>query len=153
MDNTKFQVFLDLEQTVITNWDDGLLANTTQVREFLAAQGARQFTVFSFAVWNDQDHEDFQRRHRRVLERGLDCFCAACPTVQHFMKADTEVTGVHFDSLTDFISIRGKVGAFTNWVKSKGISHALLVDDVVPNIDIVDRDTGNVIRFVNVDSL
>mgnify|MGYP003344826664 FL=1 len=57
------------------------------------------------------------------------------------------------DSLTDFVSIRGKVGAFTNWARFHGLAHALLVDDVVPNVDILDRDTGDVIRFVNVDSL
>ena len=151
--DNKFTVFLDLEQTVITTWDDGYLANTTQVREFLAAQGAIQFTVFSFAVWNEQDQRDFDRRHRRVLEKALDCRVAACPSVADFMRVDTALTGVRFDSLTDYISIRGKVGAFTNWARFYKLTHALLVDDVVPNVDILDRDTGHVIRFVNVDSL
>mgnify|MGYP003333734233 FL=1 len=152
-DTTKFTVFLDLEQTVITDWYDGYLANTTQVREFLATQKVTQFTVFSFAVWDQKDQDEFDSRHRRVLEKALDCRVAACPSVNDFMRVDTELTGVHFDSLTDFISIRGKVGAFTNWVRHHGLSHALLVDDVVPNVDILDRDSGDVIRFVNVDSL
>jgi hypothetical protein len=151
--NTNFQVFLDLEETVINNWDEGLLANTSQVREFLATLAVTQFTVFSFAVWNEQDQRDFDRRHRRVLEKALDCRVAACPSVADFMAADTELTGVQFDSLTDFISIRGKVGAFTNWVRFHGISRALLVDDVVPNVDILTRDNGDLIRFINVTDL
>ena len=151
--DNKFTVFLDLEETVINNWNDGLLVNTTRVREFLASQGATQFTVFSFAVWDKKDQQDFERLHRRALERALDCRVVACPSVADFQRVDTELTGVHFDSVTDYISIRGKVGAFTNWARFHGLAHALLVDDVVPNVDILDRDTGGVIRFVNVDSL
>ena len=71
-DTTKFTVFLDLEQTVITDWYDGYLANTTQVREFLATQKVTQFTVFSFAVWDQKDQDEFDSRHRRVLEKALD---------------------------------------------------------------------------------
>ena len=154
MDHTdKFTVFLDLEETVINNWSDGLLINATRVREFLATQGATQFTVFSFAVWDEKDQQDFDRWHRRALERALDCRVAACPSVADFQRVDTELTGVRFDSVTDYISIRGKVGAFTNWARFHGLAHALLVDDVVPNVDILDRDTGHVIRFVNVTSL
>ena len=151
--DTKLQVFLDLEETVINNWNEGLLCNATRVREFLAAQEAKSFTVFSFAVWDQQDQDDFDRLHRRGLERALDCKVAACPSVDDFMRVDTELTGVHFDSLTDFISIRGKVGAFTNWCRFHGLTRAVLVDDVVPNVDIVNRDNGDLIRFINVDSL
>ena len=148
--NTKFQIFLDLEETVITSWDEGLLCNSSRVRDFLTEHDAKSFTVFSFAVWNDKHKQDFERLHRRGLERGLDCRVASCPSTEDFMKADTALTGVHFDSVTDFISIRGKVGAFTNWVRFNGIKHAILVDDVVPNVDIITRDTGGIIRFINV---
>ena len=150
MDTKTFKVFLDLEETVITSWDEGFLCNASRVREFLAEQKATNFTVFSFAVWHDRDKADFERLHRRVLERALDCTVLACPSVEDFMQADTELTGVQFDSLTDFISIRGKVGAFTSWVRFHELGDALLVDDVVPNLDVVNRDTGEVTRFINV---
>lgn len=153
MTDKKFKVFLDLEETVINNWDEGLLVNATKVREFLAEHNATEFTVFSFAVWNDEDKAAFERLHRRPLERALDCRVAACPSVEDFMRVDTEFTGLRFDSLTDFISIRGKVGAFTTWVRAHGLGNALLVDDVVPDVDIVTRTNGDTIRFVNVDSL
>lgn len=148
--DAKFNVFLDLEETVINNWDEGLLVNATRVREFLSEQGVKEFTVFSFAVWNDKDKADFERLHRRVLEKALDCRVVACPSVEDFMRVDTELTGVHFESLTDFISVRGKVGAFTNWCRFHSLNRALLVDDVVPNVDILNRDTGDLVRFVNV---
>ena len=150
MDTKTFKVFLDLEETVITSWDEGLLCNASRVREFLAEQKATNFTVFSFAVWNDRDKADFERLHRRVLERALDCTVLACPSVEDFMQADTELTGVQFDSVTDFIGIRGKVGAFTSWARFHELGNALLVDDVVPNLDVVNRDTGEVTRFINV---
>ena len=153
MDTKTFKIFLDLEQTIITSWDEGLLCNATRVRDFLADQKTKTFTVFSFAVWNNKDQATFEKIHRRPLERALDCRVKHCPSVEDFMKADTSLTGVHFNSVTDFVSIRGKVGAFTNWVRFNGIKHAILVDDVVPNVDIITRDNGDVIRFINVENL
>lgn len=152
--DTKFKVFLDLEETVINNWDEGLLVNTTRVRDFLKQQNASEFTVFSFAVWNDRDKADFDRVHRRTLERALDCRVAACPSVEDFMLADTAFTGVRFSDLTDFISVRGKPGAFHNWCRlNHPTENCLLVDDVVPNLDLVNRDTGVTVRLVNVTEL
>ena len=69
------------------------------------------------------------------------------------MRSDTHVTGVHYDSITDYISIRGKVGAFENWVNGAvGLKnhHNVLIDDVVPNKTIIHRDIGYKIDFINV---
>ena len=144
-------VFLDLEETVINNWDEGFLVHTSKVRDFLKEQNVKGWTVFSFAVWNASDVAVFQKRHQRFLEKALDCPVLSCPSCQDFMECDTEKTGVRFDSLTDFISIRGKVGAFTNWcaVNHSG-QHSVLVDDVVPNAVWTNKDTNTTVEFVNV---
>lgn len=67
--------------------------------------------------------------------------------------SDTELTGIHYDSITDYISIRGKVGAFENWVQAAvGLKnkHNVLIDDVVPNKTIINRSVGYKIDYVNV---
>lgn len=150
----KFRVFLDLEQTVIDNWDSGMLINSTAVRGFLAEHQVKQFDVFSFAVWNQPDLDTFERLHRRALERSLDATVQTVPTVEQMMLADTGLTGVVFENVSDFIGLRGKPMAFVNWCR---VNHpgenCLLLDDIVPNIDVVDRDRDVTVRLVNVDVL
>lgn len=148
-DNHTFSIFLDLEETVINNWDDGLLVNSTKLRNFLKCQKATDVNVFSFAIWNSADAATFERRHLRVIEMALDCKIISWPTVEQMMLADRDLTRVHFDNISEFMGIRTKVGAFTNWCRKNNLQKAMLVDDTVPNIDIVDRDTMSVIRFVN----
>lgn len=152
-DDRAFDIFLDLEETVINNWDDGFLVNSTKLRNFLKCQRVSEVGIFSFAVWNKDDFDRFDRVHRRVIERALDCAVKSCPTVDEMMSADKEMTRVHFDNLSEFMGIRGKVGAFTNWCRRHNLQKTMLVDDTVPNIDIIDRDTMSVIRFVNVADL
>lgn len=153
--NSKPKIFLDLEETVIDSWQSGLLVNSHKVRDFLADQQVSNVTIFSFAVWNDEDQKTFAKEHQRSLQKALDTHVAECPTVQDFMQADTRLTGVHWHGdVTEFITLRGKMGAFVNWCKLHHPNHnCVLVDDVVDNVDIVNRDTGTTIRFINVGSL
>ena len=153
--DSKFKIFLDLEETVIDSWDSGLLVNSSQVRDFIKSQQASNVTIFSFAVWDANDQKTFDKQHRRVLQRALDTGIALVPTVQDFMLSDTKLTGVDWQGdVTEFICLRGKVGAFINWCKlHHSGENCLLVDDVVPNMDVIDRDSGVIIRLVNVNTL
>lgn len=153
--DSKFKIFLDLEETVIDSWDSGLLVNSGQVRDFLKQQDVTNVTIFSFAVWDTNDQKTFDKQHRRILQRALDTGIVLVPTVQDFMHSDTELTGVEWHGdVTEFICLRGKVGAFINWCKlHHSNENCLLVDDVVPNMDVIDRDSGIIIRFVNVRTL
>lgn len=150
----KFRVFLDLEETVIDNWDNGMLVNSTHIREFLSAMGVASFTVFSFAIENEISKAIFEKNHRPFIEQALDCKVALCPSIRDFQTNDTLVTGTFFNTMTDFILIRGKEGAFINWCRNKHPDeNCVLVDDTVKNIDVIDRDTGQIIRFINVATL
>ena len=147
-------VFLDLEGTVITNWDENLLMNTTKVRLWLESLGVRKVHVFSFAVWNDRDKSVFDKQMKPFLTKALGVSFIDCPTVEDFFKADLEVTGVHWESLSDFVSVRGKVDAFRSWCEHKfDGQHNVLLDDVVPNAVWENKDSGLKLEFVNVTSL
>lgn len=148
-------VFLDLEETVIDSWDSGLLCNSSQVREWLAQHNVKQVDIFSFAVWNEQDQDKFWREMARPLNKALDVGMGNCITVQDMMQQDRALTGIDWaGDVTEFICLRGKVGAFTNWCR---LLHAgndcVLIDDIVPNMDIINHDTGGSIKFINVRAL
>jgi hypothetical protein len=151
----RFRVFLDLEETVIDSWDSGLLTNVSRIQSFLKEQDASSVTIFSFAVWNAGDQKTFEARLRAPLETALGCRIDSCPSVADFMAVDASVTGVHWgNDLCEFVSMRGKFGSFMSWCRQHHpTENCVLVDDVVQNIDVVNRDTSTVIRFLNVGAL
>lgn len=147
-------VFLDLEETVINNWDEALLVNTTRVREWLESRKVRRVHLFSFAVWNQKDQERFHKEIKPFLTKALGVSFLDCPTVEDFLLADLKVTAVHWDSLHEFIATRGKVDAFRSWCKLHfDGKHNVLLDDVVPNAVWENRDSGLKLEFVNVKEL
>jgi len=148
-------VYLDLEQTVVDSWDSGLLVNSTTVKDWLERLAVKEVSVFSFAVWNEQDQQEFWRRLHDPLTRALGVTVKQCPSFKDFMKADTEVTGVRWDDdLTEFIAIRGKVDSFRSWCRlHHNGEHCVLVDDVVPNGFWQDVDSGFKVDYVNVTTL
>lgn len=86
-DDLKCMVFLDLEETVIDNWQDGnlLLANIDCIEEFIngrdktfggvVAPGAplvnMRLGLMSWAVWDAKDKAEFNSRFRPHLEHLL----------------------------------------------------------------------------------
>ena len=147
-------VFLDLEGTVITNWDEALLLNTSKVREWLKSLKVSQVHLFSFAVWDNKDKEIFINKIKPFLSKALDVNFLDCPSIEDFFAAELSVTGVNWESLHEFITVRGKVDSFRSWCKKHfDCQHNILLDDVVPNAVWEDRDSKLKLEFVNIDSL
>lgn len=143
--------FLDLEETVIDSWQSGRLVNVNKLKTL----NMSEVTIFSFAVWNAQDIAHFDKQLRSMIELAVNVKVVKCPTVQDMMEADTKFTGVHWHGdVTEFITLRGKFNAFVHW---SNLMHptddCMLVDDIVPNVDIVNRDTGRKLAFLNVNSI
>jgi hypothetical protein len=144
-------VFLDLEETVINNWRDGQLVNTAKVRSLLKDLGVSSVHLFSFAVYNDADKAHFTKVLKPFLEQALEVEFLDNPSVADFKLADTQLTGIHWDSLTDFIQVRGKIDGFRSWCKVKfDKQHNVLIDDTVPNATWHNTDTGLVLQFIDV---
>lgn len=148
------EIFLDLEETVIDSWQSGLLINATAVREFLKARNAKSVHIFSFAIWHDSDVWEFRKRLCRPLERALDISVAQILSAEQMMMIDTEKTNLHHDSITDFVALRGKIGAFMSWCGHRfPDQHCVLVDDVVPNATWKNHDTMLTCEFVNIETV
>lgn len=145
------EVFVDLEETLIQSWDNPLLCNLQKLRAWFKAAKVTDVHLFSFAVWNEGDRDHFIRHFQPSIEDAFEIKFKTVHTVEDFMKADTKRTGVRFDNLTEFILIRGKVGALQSWC---GVNHprgcSVLIDDVVPNMTIHDEDQDLLLKFINV---
>jgi hypothetical protein len=147
-------VFLDLEETVINNWHDATLVNTTKVRDLLGTLGVSSVRLFSFALYHDKDRDRFNTVLKPFLERALDVKFLDSPTVEDFLLADKQITGLHWDGITDFIQVRGKIDAFRSWCKAKfDKQHNILIDDTVPNATWHNTDTGLILQYIDVKRL
>ncbi len=146
-------IFFDLEETLILSWTDHYLCNRNKIIEFLDFYDIKEIHIFSFAIWNDDDKQHFNTEIKPFIEDNYKVCILSAPSVQEMRHSDTELTGIHYDSITDYISIRGKVGAFENWVQAAvGLkrNHNILIDDVVPNKTITNRTVGYKIDYINV---
>lgn len=164
------KIFLDLEQTVIDNWQDAYLYKPFRVREWLtsmmgeqSAHNLRPVGVFSFAIYNDQDKKAFEQNLWQALELGLMIKITEWPSVEQMARASQLYTGTKWCGgkemstldLIDFIQIRGKVGAFEDWCMAQpenDITYVLL-DDIVPNKTVIDHKRNIKIEYVNVDNI
>lgn len=147
-------VFLDLEETVINNWQESSLINSSRVRDWLSSLQVKHVDIFSFAVWDQRDQQHFWKEIHPALSKALDISIRNCPTAEDFLKAEMSVTGVDWESLHEFIAIRGKVDAFRSWCRQHHAhEHCILLDDVVPNAVWEEFDTGLRLQFVNVKTL
>lgn len=146
-------VFLDLEETVIDSWNSGLLINVQKLKDFLNEQKVKEVRIFSFAIWDEADQRDFAARLLDPIERALGVGVLSCPSVAELLRVEKEFTSTFFDSLTDFISLRGKTGAFRTWCEAMHPGEvSVLIDDVVPNACWINSDTGTDLKFVNVNT-
>lgn len=72
-------IFLDLEETLIDNWDNGflLLPKVDLVRDLIAQMRTQNTSVrvglMSWAVWDAKDKAKFNNDLREFLETNLNC--------------------------------------------------------------------------------
>lgn len=146
-------IFFDLEETLILSWTNHYLCNRNKIIKFLDFYDIKEIHIFSFAIWNDDDKQYFNTEIKPFIEDSYKVCILSAPSVQEMRRSDTELTGIQYDSITDYVSIRGKVGAFENWVQAAvGLkrNHNVLIDDVVPNKTIINRSVGYKIDYINV---
>jgi len=151
-------IYIDLEGTVIDIWTDPVLINCDRVRQWISdhhyLHGVRQVGIFSFAVWNQRDQDQFWNQLAPPLQEALDIKISQCPSIEEMMQADFGLTNVHWDGIHDFVSVRGKKDAFRSWcVLNHPGQHSLLLDDTVPNAIWQDLDSELLVELVNINSL
>ena len=148
--NMTTKVFLDLEDTVITTFDDGVLLHDhlNALQWWLDNQNLREVSIFSFAIWNEKDKEEFVKIHKSVLERELNVKIVEWLSVDEMAKLSQEFSGIHWDRL-DFMQLRGKHGAFIDVCKSREKdTTCILIDDAIPFETLTNHTQNLVIKLV-----
>lgn len=140
----KTKLYLDLEGTIITSFDDARLVNVIKISDFLDANpdiDRDDVRVFSFAIYNDKDKDKFIRFIKPMLERALNITITEWPSILDMALKSQKLTGNRWldsDSMggmniSEYIAIVGKVNAFDDWVLfDRNPGRFMLIDDIVP---------------------
>jgi hypothetical protein len=158
-------LYLDLEGTVITSWEDQLLMNASRVRDFIDANpdlDRKDVRAFSFAIYNDKDKDTFVQCIKPMLERVFDVTITQWPSLYDMAAASQKLSGhrwIDQDTgnvdMHDYISIVGKVNAFEDWANYHhgGGGDVVLVDDIVPTKTVLNHTLGLQVDYINVKDL
>lgn len=149
----KTLLFLDLEETVIESWHNPLLCNISKVKKFLSEFDTKDVRIFSFAVWNEDDRKEFDFSIKGLLERTFGVNIVWCPTLAEIAKEVGVFTKCRWEP-HEITTVWGKHRAFIDFCTSQFSDvECVLLDDVVPNLEIFNKDKNLKIRLVNVTQL
>ena len=92
----------------------------------------------------------FVEHMKEVLERVLNRTIMSWPSIQDMMEFCYTSDKIRYDSVTEFIQLNSKHLSFMRYCLyyEKG-HHCVLIDDVVPNLTIIDKDTHTTIDTIN----
>lgn len=146
-------LYFDLEGTIIDVFDAGNHMNIDRAKSLIATFGVSDIGIFSFAIYDQADKDHFYRNIAPGLEDALGVRIIVAPSVKEQQIAHEEHTGHKYDSIHDWIRMVGKVQGFQSWAYSKlgNCELAILVDDVVPNLDMIYNDINFSISYINID--
>ena len=162
------ELWLDLEDTIVTpvvnGWFNTEAINIDKVKRFISEFKPDLVHIFSFAIWDVAQREQFNIATRPWLEEALGVKFSLVLTVDDDMiPICCKLMGLSHD-LVDFQEMSnfwGKQGTFrlcmrhhaTNLQKHNLQLHAVLLDDVVYNEHLVWSDIGAAIQQLNIDQL
>jgi len=157
--NTKPKFFFDLEETLITDWQNPVLTNVEKVRALVAVSAITEVRIFSWAIWDQSDADKFNREMKDWIENAF-----GFKIIEIILKHDAIATvakrrGLSVDmknpmDIADIANNIGKDGIFTEFCFARERDCiCVLVDDVVPNRTIEDHDLKVIVELINVDDL
>lgn len=146
--------FLDLEETIITDFTNPVIMNLDVVKNHFKKIGVTQVHIFSAAIWDDREKKIFnQPNFKPWLERMFEVEIITAPSMQDVMDELLWKTGTDWD-LVDFIAVWGKARAFQDWCRMCYSNvNCFLIDDSVKNEIILNRDSGKFIELIHIDHL
>ncbi len=148
-------IFLDLEGTVISLIDDPVLMNIDLVKNWLANEQANIVGIFSFAIDNEKEKDEFQNSWvKKALQSNLNIQIGRIVTVEDVLKSVRQKNRVSFEDLWELKQLWGKERGFVDFCKMTFSNcEVVLLDDMVDDMLMTLPDKNLAIRTVNVNSL
>lgn len=148
-------VFLDLEETVIESWDNPLFINARKIRSFLRQRGVSEISIFSFAIHNQKDKDDFNNHLKSNLQDLLGVTIRPVQSLEDFCAIIRRGHGGAVWEPFELGLVWGKFRSFVDVCTSvapRG-SVNILIDDMVDDVRIHNVTRDVVIETFNINSL
>lgn len=143
------RLFLDLEDTVIDNWDDFMFipSKCEKIRNYIKNNDIAEVIIFSFAIDDEKDEEIFKRQHRGDLERVLGVKVGLVVTSNDVKR----ITG---HKLLHELKYFGKQISFLHYIDTikNDNTDYVLIDDMVENLTLTYNDSNNKVALINIDT-
>jgi hypothetical protein len=145
------KLYLDLEDTIVDNWDDFLFlpSKCEKIRNFIKDHEISDITIFSFAIDDGKDVDIFINQHKADVERFIDAEITNIVPV-------SDIINVLYRSLHPSkyaVKSFGKQQVFLNyidWVMDDNCDY-VLIDDMVANVTVKHHDSNNIVSLINID--
>lgn len=147
------QVWIDLEETIINNWNDGLfIYHVDTIRTWCKYHKLENINIYSFAIYDDKDKEHFFSSGMKAsIELALDCSILEYPSIAEIQHVVSKYEGIKYDSRFEFMQLNGKHWSFIKYcmLAHQG-KHNVLIDDAIPTWTICDNKTNTSIDLINI---
>ena len=145
-------IWLDLEETIINNWNDGLFTyHTHQLKQWLKKQDVTSVNIFSFAIYDVKDKAHFLSSGMKTsIEQALGVIIDEVPSVADIQAQVYKYESVKYDSLYEFIQLNGKQWGFIKFCQLSPDQHNILIDDAVLTCTFINDKTQQKTQLINV---
>jgi hypothetical protein len=162
MEFTKKHLFIDLEETLIDNWDAANLGPRNKVLHLLEkhfdhtlSTSRLDATIWSFAVWDEKDVKDFDQRMCKWLEDHFNLSFIRIVSCKEMRDAIVKLKGFNMGlDVSEMVQLWGKDRSLEDWVKFHldefADSEIVLLDDLVMNRSVHFHDANVKITFAKV---
>ena len=153
--NRVVRIFLDLEETVIESWDNPLLINIQKVKAFLKQREVTQISIFSFAIHNQKDKDDFNRHLKGKLQDVLGVIIEPIESLEDFCKIIRQGRGGAVWEPFELGLVWGKFRSFVDvcTMSAPRGSINILIDDMVDDVVIHNKTRDVIIHTININSV
>ena len=147
------KLFFDLEDTLITTFDNPRIINTSKIIKFNSDLPV-EVGIFSFAIWNETHRLHFNSYIKPMIEDAFNIIVIDVPTMDEMVTA-LKTKWVVIEDIYDLFDFFDKERAFIEYCQIMFPEQScILVDDRVNNVlYTIGTDIKTEIRTVNVNDL
>lgn len=147
------EIWLDLEETIINNWDDAWLTHhVPKIKAWLDYHKPTKINIWSFAIWSEEDRDYFVNSGmKEVISNELGYRISKYPSMLDMMKWAKEYDGIHYENVHEFAQLNGKTWSFVKFGVLQQNKKLFLIDDAVPHLEMKVPDNNVSIYLLNVE--
>lgn len=156
----KKMLFLDLEGTIITSWNNPFIIHSDVIKKFIERNEFDSICIFSFAIYHEADKihfltdPNFKKEIESVL--GIQLNLSFIPTIKDLTSLFAQEYNLPPSKVqqNDFFDFNNKESGFINYCRRMRDCECTLIDDAIwDEIDMKITNRNVTIKTINIETL